>query len=475
MNFYNLKYYFYRLAGRLRRVFFMALPENEEDCRKSRNAFITTEIANQTMQQFVGGTFLAAALSYLKLSDGMIGMVMSVTTLSTVFNLLIMNYVQQLGKRKLFVCFLILQKIWLSFMYFIPLFHWRTGTKAFWFILFLTVGQICTQISTPAINDWIGDLVPPETRGEYFARKDAVAVFVVIVSMFLMGFVFDHFYENDHYYSYPVIGIAIFLLVIINLAGFLSMKEPRGYLCDPEGHEMHGALLRRHKNTNGSTASGQHVFFDCMAALKNREFRAVLFMTCMWNMAFYIAQPFNNSYQIKELGLSFTYIMTVSLGANMIRVLLTPFIGRKADRIGMANMLILILILYTAGYFFMMLAVPGAGRIMYILSVILSSISWCFINTGLLCIQFEFLDRKLRMLQFALLMAVSGVVGFLVSAAGGRLVDFLQKHPPVLFGRSLYAQQVMNFLGILMTAAVILYLYVKIRKMEESRKDEIRE
>ena len=79
------------------------------------------------------------------------------------------------------------------------------------------------------------------------------------------------------------------------------------------------------------------------------------------------------------------------------------------------------------------------------------------------------------MLQFALLMAVSGVVGFLVSAAGGSLVDFLQKHPPVLFGRSLYAQQVMNFLGILMTAAVILYLYVKIRKMEESRKDEIRE
>jgi len=62
---------------------------------------------------------------------------------------------------------------------------------------------------------------------------------------------------------------------------------------------------------------------------------------------------------------------------------------------------------------------------MFIVSTIFSAIAWCFIGTGLFCIQLEFLEQKTRMFQFAVLMAISGLYGFFISAVTGRLIDYL--------------------------------------------------
>lgn len=463
----KMNLYAYRLAGWFRRTFFMALPENEQDYENSRAAFILSEAAGQTIAQFNSGTFLTAVLTYLGLTDGAIGMVMAIATLATVSDLFTMNYVQHLCKRKLFVCVMVLQKIWFAVMYFIPLLHWSQGIKIFLFILCLSIGQISTQVSTPAINDWIGDLVPVRSRGAYFAKKDAISIFAVICSMLGMAFVFDHFRENSHFRSYPVIGTATLILAVLNFAGLAAMKEARQYPLDADGKEMHGSLRRRAAGIREDRMSLRDTIAEVSDTFRNDGFRRALAVTCLWNIAFYIAAPFNNSYQLKELGLSFTYIMVVGFIFNMVRVFLTPVIGRKADKIGMADMEERVLGFYAGYYFFTMLAVPGNGQILYILSVACSSVAWCFINIGILCIQFEFLDEKCRMFQFSLLIAVSGLTGFVTSVLAGLLLNFLQKHPVVISGKSLYAQQTTNFLGLLMVLLTILYLDRRVKNQNE--------
>ena len=43
------------LLGHLRRIYFMALPENEEDYEKSRGYYIAGDSATQTIAQLAGG------------------------------------------------------------------------------------------------------------------------------------------------------------------------------------------------------------------------------------------------------------------------------------------------------------------------------------------------------------------------------------------------------------------------------------
>lgn len=48
--------------GRLRRIYFMALPESEADYEKSRRRYIVGDSAAQTIAQLAGGTFLVSLM-----------------------------------------------------------------------------------------------------------------------------------------------------------------------------------------------------------------------------------------------------------------------------------------------------------------------------------------------------------------------------------------------------------------------------
>ena len=56
-------------------------------------------------------------------------------------------------------------------------------------------------------------------------------------------------------------------------------------------------------------------------------------------------------------------------------------------------------------------------------------------------------SRRDKRRELSILLALSGVYGFLVSFVSGCLLDFLQKVLVALPGRQLYAQQFTNALG----------------------------
>ena len=61
------------LLGHLRRIYFMALPENEEDYEKSRGYYIAGDSATQTIAQLAGGTFLVSLMLSVNIPDATIG------------------------------------------------------------------------------------------------------------------------------------------------------------------------------------------------------------------------------------------------------------------------------------------------------------------------------------------------------------------------------------------------------------------
>lgn len=434
----------------------MALPENKQDLKRSRRWYTVGDSANQTIAQLAGGTFIVTLMSYVGISDANIGILTSLASLAAVFQLMTMRFVNKLPKYKFYVCFTVLQKLVFSLIYFIPLFTLSNRAKMIWVVLGYFYAQICTQIGTPASQDWIASLVPSRLRGRYFAIKDSVAVFIVASVMLIAGIILDYFKNGHLTTGFVLIGIMIAILVIINLVAFSFMKEPRLSLTNEDGYEMHGTLAKRaktlHKNDFNDSMMSELKF-----AFGNRYFRKALGLNCLWMTSFYIAAPFNSSYQIKELTLPYTFIMIIGFCSNLFRIYISPKVGRLADRFGMAKVFKYSLLGLLLNYFLTACSLPNNAYIMIPIAAFFSACGWSFIGIGLFGIQLEFLDEKKRMIQLSLISSISGVYGFLISYLGGRLLDYLQRNPLIIFQRELYAQQILNSIGVVLLLVTFSY------------------
>lgn len=444
--------------GKARRIYFMALPESEEDYKKSRNYYIAGDAAHQTMTQLAGGTFLAGLMTHAGISEANIGVFTSLASFAALFQLLMIGYLRRLKKCKLFICATVIMKVLLSLIYFVPLLPIPGSVKVTLIIGFYFTAQIFLQIGTPAINDWLASLVPMKIRGSYLAVKDSFAVFFVAAMMLAAGMMTDYYKVRDPVTGFTIMGVIIFLLVAVNTISFSMMKEPRYSYTNQDGRELHGAMAKKAKKqeqANFGHADG--MISELKEAFSSKLFRKAFVVNSLYMTAFYIASPFNASYQIQELALPYTFIMIVSFSCNLYRVIITPAIGRIADRTGMAQVLKYTLLCLGLSFLVMAFTVPGNARWMYVISSIFAASGWTFIGNGLLGIQLEFVNPDKRILQLSLISSVSGVYGFFISFLGSRVINYFHHTPAIFLGQTLYPQQILNILGFLMILAAVRY------------------
>ena len=445
------------ILGKLRRVFFMSYPETKKDYKNSRICYTVADSASQTIVQLAGSTFLVALMEDLQISDGNMGIIASLGSFAALTQIISIKLSKRIVKNKLFSCVTVLQKLWFAFMYFIPLMNMKLKSAQLLMMFCYCFAQICLQVSTPAIVDWVASLVPARLRGRYYAIKDAVAVLVVVVSTLVMGIVFDALKVNHLYPAFIILGVSIAVLTLLNTVGLAMMKEPKLSNVNAQGKEVVGTLVKKYA-VSTEKAKDVKLFEEIKIALQTKKFRQLLCVSLLWNTAFYIAGPFNSSFQVIDLKLPYTYIMIVSFIANMIRIAFTPKAGKLADKIGMAE--VLGGAMASMGLHFLLTAFsnPGNAYFMTILSTFASAFGWIFIGIGMLGLQLECLSEEKRIIQYALLTMISGVYGFFVSVLGGKFVDFIQLKQAVNGGGGVYAQFYTNLLGFFFIIVTVTYL-----------------
>lgn len=462
------------LLARLRRIYFMALPESKNDLKKSRVCFTVGDSAVQTIGQLSGGTFLATLMSFCGISDANIGIITSLVSLAAISQIFLINYFKKLKKYKFLVCFTALQRLLFAVIYFIPLLSISSNRKALLIVILYFAGQLFVQVGTPASQDWIASLVPSRLRGKYFTIKDSIAVFVVSSTMLTGGIILDFFKARNLETGFIIIGVIIFLLVMINFVAFSKMKEPKLSYTNTEGKEMHGRLAKKAKESEKAGKGREKaITAEIREAFQNRKFRKAFTLQCLYIFSFYICLPFNASYQINELSLPYTFIMMVIFFANLYRIYISPKLGRLADKYGMARLLRYSLLILGFNMFTNALTVPGNAYPMYILSNIIASTAWAFVGIGLFGIQLDFFQNEKRMIWLTLVSSISGVFGFLVSIFGGFLLDLLQKADISILGVHIYAQQVLNIIGFLIMLFTVWFIrfHIETEKIDSNHKD----
>ena len=472
--FNNLMYMHRYFMGQMRRIYFMALPENKEDFKKSRICYTTADTAAQTIVQLVGGTFLATLMAYCGISDANIGIITSLVSLAALSQLFLINYFKRMKKYKFTVCVTALQRLLFSVIYLIPLLFIGNSKKAAFIIVLYFVGQVFVQIGLPASQDWIASLVPSRLRGRYFSIKDSVAVFVVSSTMLLAGIILDFFKHRNIVTGFIIISAMIFILTLINVIALSKMKELKTSYVNEAGKEMHGRLARRAKEYESTTKVKEiGILSELKGAFHDRKFRKAFTIQFLFTTAFYICIPFTASYQIKDLSLPYTFIMFVGFVFNLYRIFITPKLGRLADKFGMAKLLRYTLFVLGLNFLTMSFTMPGNAYPLHIIGSFFASTAWAFVGIGLFGVQLDFYKSEKRMIWLTITSSLSGVFGFLVSIVGGTLLNYLQKSSLHLFGMKIYAQQVLNMIGFLIVLFAVYFIkfHIETEKVVRNHQD----
>ncbi len=462
------------LLARLRRIYFMALPESKSDLKKSRICFTVGDSAIQTIAQLSGGTFLATLMSFCGISDANIGIITSLVSLAAICQIFLINYFKKLKKYKFLVCFTALQRLLFTVIYFIPLLFISNSKKAIIIVILYFTGQIFVQVGTPASQEWIASLVPGRLRGKYFSIKDSIAVFVVSSTMLISGIVLDTFKNRNLKIGFIIIGTLIFILVLINVIAFSKMKEPKISYLNQDGKEMHGRLAKKAKEDEKiNKKNDKTILNEIIDAFQNRKFRKAFALQSLYTLSFYICLPFNSSYQINELALPYTFIMFVCFMTNLYRIYISPKLGRLADKYGMARLLRYTLLALGFNMLSFAFTVPGNAYPLFIISQIIASTAWAFVGIGLFGLQLDFFQNEKRMIWLTLVSSLSGVFGFFVSIVGGVILDHLQKANLNINGTPIYAQQVLNFIGFLIMLFTVWFIkfHIETEKIDTNHKD----
>ena len=115
---------------------------------------------------------------------------------------------------------------------------------------------------------------------------------------------------------------------------------------------------------------------------------------------------------------------------------------------------------------------PSNGSVVYIVYYVLYSVGCAGINSSIINLIYDYVDKDKRISALALVNTASGFAGFLATLAVSPLVSYIQENGNRVFGMNLYAQQFLSVFSLLGVGCVLIYLFFVVskikRKVEEN-------
>jgi hypothetical protein len=372
-----------------------------KDYHVSRGLFIIEGISSTSIFLLTSGAFLAGFAKYLGADDQFNGIIAAMPLLAASVQFFSPLLIEKMSKRKMLVVSLCLfYRLLLGFMVFIPLVVHGTMLR-----LTLLAGAYLLAYSSasffgPAAGNWIVSLVPEGSRGKYFGKRDSyILAFTTVVSL-VMGKILDVFRNNnDDYTGFLIVFSVVIVFSLLNSRLLFSIKEPP---------VKKGNLPLKIKNI-------------LSLPVKDLNFRKILWLSVIWNIAAQVALPYFAVYMVSDLRLGYAYMMFLNMLSAVASVSLVRLWGKLADSrswVFTAKFSIGALAVCHSLWFFVN---KDTFYILLPLLFVLAGTAWSGVNLSLFNIQFFYAPENGRTVYLGFNGAIGGLIGF-VSVLGGSLI-----------------------------------------------------
>lgn len=420
--------------------------KHSSDCyRNSRVLYCIEAALEYFIAIMVGETYLAKIAGELGASDALTGVLYAFVSLGSAFQIFSILLSDHIPVKRWVTPLHILNQIFFTLVYAVPLFSFSKEIKIVLFVVLLLLGQILMNVANPAKINWFMSLVDNNRRGRFTAKKEIISLMGGMVFSFVMGNVIDYYEANGNLKGAFLIGmITVGVLMILHSLTLVFSKEK--------------SVERVEKHTKENLKK----------LFANKPLLCVIGVSVMWYAANYMTTPFYGSYRINELGFSMTFCSILSIAYSIVRSCFSTPMGRLADKKGFANMLSVCFVIQGIAYLTNVFTIPSNGKIFYTAYYVLNAIAMAGINSAQINLIYDYVDVDLRTGVLALSCSISGIIGFLTTLAISPLVTHIQKNGNMIFGISMYAQQLLSLFGVMMMVLVTFYIKFILQKMKKT-------
>ena len=398
---------------------------------------------------FVTSTMLGYILDSLGFSDALQGIISTVATFTCGAQLFAIALVGRKRKRLVTIGHLINQLCFV-FLYLLPIFNISSSVKTIVFTVLLFGGHIINNAINPAKITWLMGSVQNEKRGRFTAIKEMVSLSGGIAVSLVFGAVADVFRDGMGMPTRPyylICAAALAVMTAVHTATLLVSGEKQE-TCE-EKTSVKSAVLR-------------------MA--RNKEFVRIVGVGVLWNVASALSVSFYASYVRQELAFSFTVIAAITTVGSIVRIIVSPFLGRLADKYSFSTSMTVSFAVVAVAFLAMAFAAPQT-RWLYLVYVCLHAFAMAGINSGVINLIYDYVPSDDRAVAMGVKNALGGILGFFVALFSGFLLSKIQAVGGFcFFGMTVYAQQVLSVLSFVATVALVIYMRTVIAPLHKLQK-----
>ncbi len=393
----------------------------------------------------VTGAYLAKVTSAIGMSDTLTGILTSFVSLGCGFQIFAIFLLNKKSVKRAVTVLHSLNQLFFALIYLVPFVGLNKTAKTVLFVAFLLLGHIINNVvNAPKIN-WFMSLVDDKKRGRFTADKEMVSLIGGMIFSLCMGKIIDGFEADGNLNgAFIVCGCTIFALMVMHSATLVFSKE----------------------KTDGKQPTRKTVIKDLF---KDKTLIKIILLSVLWNVAHYVSMPFYGSYQIKELGFSMTFVSVLSVAYSVVRSLFSKPLGKYADRRSFADMLNICFFIMLVAFGVNVFTVPENGKVLYSIYYMLYAVAMAGINSATINLIYDYVEQEKRTGALALSSTFSGFAGFFTTLAVSPLVSYIQSNNNTLFGISVYAQQVVSAISVIMLIVLSVYLNIVVKKIKTVR------
>ena len=410
--------------------------------RTGRLMYIAEAAFEYFVAILVGGAYLARITGALGFSTSLTGILSSFVSLGCVFQLSSIALFRRAVsvKRPVIVLDMVNQALF-ALSYLTPVLPVSAPIRTLIFLLCFCSGHILLNVGAPQKTAWLMGLIDDRQRGSFTAKKEIVSLMGGMAFTYAAGRAIDSLEAANR-------GAQTFLLGAALIAALMLLQM--------------ACVSRVPERRTEAGASGGLSLGGVKALLRDKGLRRIVLVFVLWNAASGCAVPFYGAYEVGELGFSMTFISALSIAYSVLRALVSPALGRYADRHSFSRMVYLCFMIAGAGFLVNCFTVPENGRVLYTIYYCLYAVSMGGINSSITNLIFDYVKGDGRRAALALNVAIGGLTGFLSTCAMSPLVSLIQKNGNRLLGLSLYPAQFVSAVAFVLTAILVAYVRLKV-------------
>lgn len=407
--------------------------------KRSRTAYMMQCAFEYFVAIVVGGSFLTKLLGYVGFSDGAIGIISSLISLTCVFQLLSMLVVQKISNTKKYSMTLqAVGRLLFMSLYLIPFLPFAKEYRGALIVAGIVLAYLCYYLATSVTFKWGNSFVDPRKRAEFSAVKEMISLILGMVVTLVVGYVMDVFEASGNLESgFIFCAVAILIFAICDLTCLLLIKNDIKPKAKQEKEPMKVVL----QNTIGK-----------------RGFRNIIILSTLYNIAVYFSVGFLSTYRLNahELAFSVATVELFNVIGSGVRFLISKPFGRYSDRKSFAKGIELGMILAAASFVLSVFTMPET-RYLAVVQILLYHMASAGVGQNMLNITYNFVDMKYFVQASAIKNALGGLCGFGASLLGSALLTAMQTGGNQLLGIRIYGQQLLSLVTAVLIAVCILF------------------